>query len=251
MMSKQNTSNAVMATRKDSPDELDYYPTPPWATRALCELLVQIYECFAFDNRNLTVWEPACGEGFMSRPLMEYFENVISTDVTDFSASFPEQDGVRDFLISWDGELIECDWVISNPPFILGQQFIERALSVAKVGVAMLLRMQFLEGGDRYDELFKDNPPTFICVCCDRVAMHKGKIEKGQSTATAYCWFVWDVKEKDDMTPGVSSIELPRAPRVHWFPNGTKLRLERDTDYPEWAARKPERPCPLFDDAPP
>ena len=247
-MSKQNTSNAVMATRKDSPDELDYYPTPPWATRALLEQLFGNY-CpgMAFGGyHDGTVWEPACGEGFMSRPLSEHFYKVISTDVTNFSATFPQQGGVRYFLIPWDGEPIECDWVISNPPFILGQQFIERALQVAKVGVAMLLRMQFLEGGDRYDELFKDHPPSMIFVFCDRVAMHKGKIEKKQSTATAYCWFVWSLEHDDD-----TMIEESLGPRIHWLPNGTKLRLERDTDYPEWAARKPERPCPLFDDAPP
>ena len=33
----QNTSHAVMAQRIEPHDSLDYSPTPPWATRALCE----------------------------------------------------------------------------------------------------------------------------------------------------------------------------------------------------------------------
>lgn len=37
----QNRSTAVMQQRlrDDVPDPLDYFPTPPWATRALCEWL--------------------------------------------------------------------------------------------------------------------------------------------------------------------------------------------------------------------
>ena len=35
----QNRSSAVMAQRKEPPDSLDFFPTPPWATRALCERL--------------------------------------------------------------------------------------------------------------------------------------------------------------------------------------------------------------------
>src|SRR3546814_6501707 len=31
----QNTSHAVMAQRVEAHDSLDYFPTPPWATRAL------------------------------------------------------------------------------------------------------------------------------------------------------------------------------------------------------------------------
>ena len=35
----QNTSTAVMQRRVAGTDHLDFYPTPPWATRALCEWL--------------------------------------------------------------------------------------------------------------------------------------------------------------------------------------------------------------------
>lgn len=35
----QNTSTAVMQRRVEAHDSLDDFPTPPWATRALCEWL--------------------------------------------------------------------------------------------------------------------------------------------------------------------------------------------------------------------
>ena len=36
----QNTSHAVMAQRSEAKDSLDDFPTPPWATRALFEHIV-------------------------------------------------------------------------------------------------------------------------------------------------------------------------------------------------------------------
>ncbi len=35
----QNRSSAVMQQRSEPPDSLDDFPTPPWATRAICEFL--------------------------------------------------------------------------------------------------------------------------------------------------------------------------------------------------------------------
>ena len=32
----QNTSHAVMSQRSEPLGSLDFFPTPPWATRALC-----------------------------------------------------------------------------------------------------------------------------------------------------------------------------------------------------------------------
>ena len=37
----QNRSSAVMQQRKEPHDSLDDFPTPPWATRALCEVIAK------------------------------------------------------------------------------------------------------------------------------------------------------------------------------------------------------------------
>lgn len=69
----QNTSPAVMAQRREPANSLDYFPTPPWATRALCEFLD-----LAVPLAPQRCWEPACGEGHMVRPLLECFRLVYS-----------------------------------------------------------------------------------------------------------------------------------------------------------------------------
>lgn len=64
-----NRSTAVMQRRRVAPDGLDYFPTPPFATRALCEFLESEGQVLA----GLSCWEPACGELHMVRPLAESF----------------------------------------------------------------------------------------------------------------------------------------------------------------------------------
>ena len=110
----QNTSHAVMAQRVEPHDSLDFFPTPLWATRALCEFIVQGDPLL--DTKR--VWEPACGQGHMARALGEYFEAVYSSDAHDYGAG-----AVRDFLFPGDEPVF--DWIITNPPFRLGEQFLD------------------------------------------------------------------------------------------------------------------------------
>ena len=143
----QNTSSAVMQQRREAHDSLDDFPTPPWATRALSEWLSPV----GHDAR-----EPAANRGHMVRPLREYFDQVEAADVHDYGAGFP----VQDYLF---GPLPDAtDWTITNPPFRLAEQFIERALAASRRGVAMLVRSAFLEGVGRHTRLFSRTPPSHV-----------------------------------------------------------------------------------------
>ena len=51
----------------------DFYPTPPEAVRAL--LSVETFEG--------SIWEPACGDGAISKVLLEAGHEVVSTDLID------------------------------------------------------------------------------------------------------------------------------------------------------------------------
>ena len=208
----QNTSHAVMAQRVEASDSLDDFPTPPWATRALLEHIVEGKGKLA----EMSCLEPACNRGFMSVTLEEYFGTVISSDV--FSYGFG---GVADFL-SADIATDSVDWVITNPPFRLGEHFIQQGLRVARRGVAMLTRTVFIESVGRYERLFSINPPTKFAQFAERVPMVKGRLDKKASTATGYCWLVW---EKGSLTTS----------KLMWVPPCRKT-LERETDYslPMW-----------------
>jgi hypothetical protein len=203
----QNTSHAVMAQRVEPRDSLDDFPSPPWATRACIEHVIAP----TGDLRALTCLEPACGRGHMARTLAEYFGQVIPSDIHPY--------GFGDVLDFTDDRqhLPRADWVITNPPFRLAEEFLVRALSVARFGVAMLQRTAFLEGVRRYEQIFCPHPPTKVAQYVERVPMVRGRLDRVASTATSYAWFVW---EKGACSPT----------QLIWIPPSRRL-LERDSDY--------------------
>lgn len=203
---EQNTSHAVMSQRFEPTTSLDDFPTPPWATRAL---LVHVLENEDFSSA--TCLEPACGRGYMARPLSEFFGKVDASDVHPYGFS-----DVKDFL-AHPFEAGSHDWVITNPPFRLAEQFVVRALKIARVGVAILARTVFLESVGRYERIYQNNPPSTFAQFSERVPMVKGRVDPKASTATGYAWFVWDKRACGEG-------------KLDWVPPCRKV-LERHGDY--------------------
>ena len=154
-MKTQNKTHAVMSQRHEKKDSLDYFPTPPWATRALFQSVILP---MGFVHYNDVCLEPACGGGHMVKVLQEYFDKVESCDISDYG-----QDRIADFL-SKDVEQ-ECDFIITNPPFNLAEEFVIKALSMTRKLVAVFARTQFMEGIGRYERLFKPNRLGFNYEC--------------------------------------------------------------------------------------
>lgn len=224
----QNTSTAVMQRRVAGTDTLDFYPTPPWATRALIEhVLVPMIGREKIAD--MICWEPAAGHGDMARPLAEYFGHVVTSDIHDHGDSRVKH-RQHDFLMPYlPDHVTGADWIITNPPFALAERFIARAQEIATGGVAMLVRSAFLEGQGRYERLYRNNPPTVVAQFTERVVMHHGKLSPTGSTATAYCWVTW-------------GEGLPPRP-FQWIPPCRKS-LERASDYPSTSDGGPS-PCLL------
>lgn len=203
----QNTSHAVMNQRVEPHDSLDDFPTPPWATRALCEYVI---------NQSGNVWEPACNRGHMVKPLQEYFDDVQFSDVHDYGGHT-----IFDFLMPASHRVCgenKYDWIVTNPPFRLAEQFALTAINRARLGVALFVRSNFLESIGRYNRLFDIYPPSTVAQFTERVVLHKGKLTATGSTATAYCWIVWNYPFVDKNTEFV------------WIPPCRK-QLEKAADY--------------------
>ena len=203
----QNTSHAVMAQRTEAIDSPDDFPTPPWATRALIEHVLSNKDFLAMQ----TCLEPACGAGHMAKVLREYFGEVHYSDAYEYGYG-----SVRDFVKN-TYEANSYDWVITNPPFRLAEEFLLHAFSVARVGVAILARTVFLESIGRYNAIFRERPPSQFAQFVERVPMVKGRLDGKATTATGYAWFVWE-------------HQSPRIPRLTWVPP-CRRALERHGDY--------------------
>lgn len=194
---------------------LDYFPTPPWAARAGGELIRFL------DPEARTIWEPACGQGHMASALAEAFE-VHATDIHPWGYG-----GTLDFFAhEADDPCFAADWIVSNPPFKAAPDFIRLALQRARRGVAMLLRLQFLEGTKRHRLMHGPAPITVVAPFAERVPMMLGRWEPNASSATAYAWFLW--------LKGAGG-----NPRLMSVPPGTRSRLTRAADMARWGTPPP------------
>lgn len=183
-------------------EALDYYATPPQEVSNILKTMG--LEITAQDY----VLDPACGGGHMMKGIIDYFPRVqlVGTDIKDRTTQLIKDlkentnstyyYGKEYDFLSDEYPVKECDYIIMNPPFSIIIPFVQHSLDIAKKGVLMFGRLQFLESVARYEKIFIDNPPTDVWVYVDRVACYKnGDFSTKPSSVQAYAWFYWD-KEK-------------------------------------------------------
>ena len=164
----------------------DYYATDPESINIL--LSVE-----KFDNK---IWEPASGEGHMSKRLKDLGYDVWSTDLIDRGYC----DKQLDFLVCedrFDGD------IITNPPYKYAQEFVEKGIELTKNKMALFLKIQFLEGKARR-KLYDKYPPHTVYVSSSRILCAKnGEFDYMRAhggSAVAYAWFVWYKNFKGNTT---------------------------------------------------
>jgi hypothetical protein len=154
--------------------ELDFYPTPPDVTHALMRFLALPQSL---------VWEPACGDGAMSKVIQSYGHTVIGSDI---------RDGV-DYLTAKPAPQCGYGAIITNPPFNLSEQFIRKAIGEAPV-VAMLLKSQYWHAAKR-SKLFAEHPPAFVLALSWRPDFRGGEL--GGAPTMEVLWSVWERGKTD------------------------------------------------------
>jgi len=159
--------------------ENDFYATHPDSTKALLEVEEIIYPAL----------EPACGEGHISKLLDR--EHTYSTDLIDRGFG----SGGIDFLEH--NYLKNYNTVITNPPFNLFQEFLEKALKVSDRKVIMFGKLQALEGQKRATFLQTTPLKTVYVFKKRQQPMRNGKENdeitgKKMSSTMAFAWFVWE-----------------------------------------------------------
>ena len=153
----------------------DFYPTPPEATYSLLDR-----EKFIGN-----IWECACGDGAISKILEEKKYNVYSSDLIDRGYGHTGIDFLRTYR--------RTDNIITNPPFKLGTEFVYQACHLASKKVAMLCRINFLEGVAR-GKMFKNTPLKNVYVFSRRITFinpDSGKKSHGGGML-AFAWFIWE-----------------------------------------------------------
>lgn len=185
MKTLKGTNLAGTSTTRERVKD-DYYATPYESTKLLLDN-VKFYGNFL---------EPCVGGGHIADVIKKYYPNepVHCVDLVDRGYS---NTLVTDFL-TYDFLEQKFDNIITNPPYSLAQEFLEKSMSVLNNNgkIAMFLKIQFLEGAKRR-ELFKKYPPKYIYVFSKRQNPWRNGSsvdENGKPWSSTMCfaWFVWE-----------------------------------------------------------
>jgi len=156
--------------KKNNP--LEFYETPKGLTVALLQRL-QIHG---------TVIEPCAGDHAITGLLQKHGLDVITCDIDESK----NVDFVMDSAdaSNWTN-LPPAEWTVSNPPFSRGLEILQNAYKHSTVGVAMLLRLSFLEPCEPRNKWLVQHPPQRLIVL-PRVSFD------GNGNDTVTCaWFIW------------------------------------------------------------
>ena len=171
--------------------ENDYYATDPQSVRDLLDI---------YDIEGETFYEPCVGEGHIAKVLKEYFPNseVYGTDLINRGYGNGKFDFINENLEDRSDLLIpkKVDWIITNPPYSLAKEFIDKSLAMTNKGVAMFLKVQFLEGQAR-KEWFKNSSLKYVYVFSKRQDPFRNgdevnpKTGKKWGSTMCFAWFIW------------------------------------------------------------
>lgn len=157
---------------KEERAEHDLYETPQWCVDSLLNIVP--------IRGDWSYMEPcrASGRFYNQMPLGSAWGEI--------------REGI-DYLKT-DYNHVDC--IITNPPFLLAQEFVEKAHVDADV-VIMLLRLGFLES-QRRSEFWKKYPLDHLITLSKRPSF----TEDGKTDGAGYAYFIWDPK-------GNLSLEKP------------------------------------------
>lgn len=158
----------------------DWYVEPAWCS-------TQFFRQEVFEG---DIWEPSCGMGRIAQAASRIYR-VHATDLVD--RGYHAFNGVWDFRDTPDD--VEVDNIVSNIPFGIADDYVPKALRVARRKVAMLLPAGWVQGWTR-SQWLETTPLRKVYFVCPRPSMPPGPVilaglAPGNGT-TDYAWFVWE-----------------------------------------------------------
>ena len=164
--------------------ENDLYETPEFFVN---ELLKK-------EKFNIDILEPACGNGRISKTLIQNGYNVYSTDIIQRNYICEKKDFISDHF-----EQNKYD-IITNPPYCLMYEFIIKASLTAKNKFAFVGRIQLLEGLTRYNDIYKNGINNFglkTVLCSVKRLNFIQKSSFKNTSAMMSAWFIFEKNYKD------------------------------------------------------
>lgn len=124
----------------------DFYPTP--------ERLIDVLQKHNFIPPLSRILEPCCGDNAIAEALYRYENSNYDITATDITQG-DEFDATTDSY--WTRAYGGFDWIVTNPPFSTAHLIVPKAFKCARFGIAMLLRLTWLEPCNNRREFLQEN----------------------------------------------------------------------------------------------
>lgn len=156
--------------------KFDFYPTQTWGTEILIEnvpIQGNVFECCSGEHHITNV--------LRTLPKTNVYTNDINPNCeADYHVDLTQGK-------SWDQVGERPNWIVTNPPFKYAVPIVKGAYKHTTDGIAMFLRLSFLEPCENRKEFLKKHPPTNIIV------LPRMSFTGNRSSDTVTCaWMIWD-----------------------------------------------------------
>lgn len=172
-MSSTNRGHGVQIRHED-----DFYATPAWCTEALIQAAPAIGSCGS-------VLDPCCGDGAI---LDVFSTKTYGIEINEGRAATAMLKG---HAVRQDDALAAnwptADAIITNPPFFLAMEFLQKAIARAwetEAYVAFLLRLNWL--GSKKRKEFHQKHPADLYIMSRRPSFIGGATD-----SIEYAWYTY------------------------------------------------------------
>lgn len=152
----------------DDRNGTDFYPTPAPVTHALLDWLKL--------PTDKIIWECASGENHMAQVMTDRGYHVECSDLHKTGVDFTK------------AGLLAVDWIITNPPFKVSEEFIRHAYELQPAGFAFLLKSQYWHSKKR-NALFNQIRPYAVLPLSWRPDFLFGS--KAGAPTMDVLWTIW------------------------------------------------------------
>jgi len=201
--------------RDENKSSSDLYITPKEALFAIFPYVNADVRAMAKTNLEPNLLEPCSGLGDIADFFCDNLDSCVSITANELYACEDRskllwRPNYRLDFLEDDHALANrkgtFDMIIANPPYNKATEFVLKGFEYAPVQWHFL-RLNFLEGQKRYDQLLSLGKLTDVYIFTYRVSCDKGYDREETANSVCYAWFRFD-------------NNYSGSPRLHWLTKG-------------------------------
>jgi len=175
----------------------DFYQSSTEIANALFECVkagIKRNDLYAEGLEETVIIDSSVGTGTLLEPFRYKCWSLIGYDIADRGYKFVS---VQDWLTVKEipNPRNKPKVIVQNPPFKLALEFVQHSLELLNNGELLfsLHRIQFLEGLERFENLYKNKykRPKYVFIFTKRVSCITPDIENKGKNAVCFAWFMW------------------------------------------------------------